>query len=1718
MEFVSPIVESLKKHLGFLVYSTEYVEDMKKKLDQLNHIEKDIQENGSESHRKRKWLEDVKDLNERSNFMEAPSFFNVAKRYKLGKQSYGILEEIKDLEDRESKIVLTHAQKCLAEVGSTSTGASTSAPVLMGTQNNFKSRDSIYKAALESLNDESHKMIALCGMGGVGKTTMMEQLKKDVEASKSFDRVVKVVLGENTDVIALQRAIAKYIDSEDLKEDTRDARADRLQKIFEEMSKQGKKTLVIMDDIWSEVDLKDVGLSPLPNGFKLLFTSRFENVCARMGVKTDSVFKIRVLDEEEAKTLFFGIVGPSMLDGDEPELQKIGEDIVNKCGGLPIALKTIAKSLIGNIKEAWQETLSNLQHEDLNDIMHKVFEMSYNNLKEEDDQSIFLLCGLFPDDFDIPVEDLVRYGWGLKLFTKVHTLAAARRRTIICVNNLIRANLLTESERMGCVKMHDLVRVFALGNFSKVKQASIVCHDNMSGQPLIKDAKESYDRVLLKCTGISKFPVDFSYPNLSLLIVMDGKNLLKFPQDIYENSEKLEVVCYENIGIPLLPVVFEHSTKLRTLCLRSCSLIEDISFLGSLSNLEALSLVDCGIRRLPLMIGMLKKLKLLDLTGGVDLRIDDGVFQKLCSLEELYMRAYKNRPVTFTDANCDELEILSKKLFALELELFKSDTQPKNMSFEKLERFRISIGCQLDKLKDNEIYSFRNTIKLVGECNELVECKISYLFEKTEELRLQVNDMNHLENVSMHHSFSNLKFLHVSYCKELTYLFTVAMASGLKKLERLEISDCPVLRTLVGEDCTVGVIRFPKLNYLSLVYLPSMVSLCETVIELPEMVELNLDDLPNFTSIYPDKGNPCAIESLLNKKVVIPKLEKLSIFRMENLKQIWPCEISTDEKNNVSGLRTIIVEWCDKLINIFPNNPLPTLNNLEELEVDWCDSVEVIFNINFENVSEMEGYISRLRSIDVRHSENLKELWRMRGLNNSNILINGFQAVQTIYISDCKRFESIFTPVTANFDLSALTSLNKIDVMSEVDDYIPDVTYPSYLLHTCQHLQCLDLKGDERVGEVVFDMDSQSGRELATIQPPLLLPYLQSIHLYSLKKMSHVWKCNWNKFLIRHHPPLRFPFQNLTDITLCGCPVIKYLLSPLMAKYLSNLKSVKIYWCHGMEEVISRRDDDITTSTSASSYQDTAFFPHLDTLELTFMPSLKSVDDGGRTCGSDKLSFNMIHDEFQSGQVIGGACWSLCQYPTKISIWSCDALSSLIPWYAVGQMKRLQELKINYCNRMMEVFESESSNNNVDEGGARVVGGPPLKNIGLPQLSNLKTVHIKECDLLSYLFTFSTLESLKQLKELTVIGCKAMQVIVKEEKETSSKGAVFPRLETLILDKLPKLKGFFLGMNDFRWPSLVIVKINECPQLMMFTSGQSTTPKLKYLQTNFGKYSPECGLNFHETIYQTTFPASSESTISKGMPSSFNNLIEINIVNKEDVGRTIIPSNELQQLVKLQQITICGSCGGLQEVFEIGGSCGGLQEVFEVVAVEGSGSSESKTLVPIPNLTQVKLEHLDDLKYLWKSNQWMVLEFPNLTTVHIHRCYKLEHVFTCSMVGSLVQLQELHISRCSHVEVIVKEEEEECDAKVNEVILPHLNSLTLDDLPRLKGFCLGKKPFSLPALDTLQIKDCPAITNFTKGYLSTPELKVIDTSFGFCYVKTDTNSLLKTKQEEGCEF
>ncbi|KAI3797254.1 hypothetical protein L1987_32509 [Smallanthus sonchifolius] len=355
-------------------------------------------------------------------------------------------------------------------------------------------------------------------------------------------------------------------------------------------------------------------------------------------------------------------------------------------------------------------------------------------------------------------------------------------------------------------------------------------------------------------------------------------------------------------------------------------------------------------------------------------------------------------------------------------------------------------------------------------------------------------------------------------------------------------------------------------------------------------------------------------------------------------------------------------------------------------------------------------------------------------------------------------------------------------------------------MYCFNYLEYLFLLENEGV-EVMFEIESSPNcRELVTTtnnQQPLL-PNLQRLYLRYLKSMSHVWKCNnWNKFLSLEK---QSSFQNLTTIQIWDCNRIRYLFSPLMVKLLSDLKTISIFGCYSMEEVVSNRDDKHEEMTTSITHTTTTFFPHLQSLEFGGLKNLKLIGGG-------------VHDEFKSSQA-GVPSWSLCQYTRKIDIGGCDALSRLIPCYAVGQMQNLQVLKVTYCESLMEI------------------------------------VLIMSCNLLKHVFPFSSLESLTQLEELIIRECK---VIVKKENGEQKDVVVFPRVKCIELSDLPNIDGFFLGMNEFQWPLLEKVMLNKCPRMMVFTSGQSTIPKLKYIHTRLGKHSLECTLTWLQTSMRTPY-------------------------------------------------------------------------------------------------------------------------------------------------------------------------------------------------------------------------------------------------------------------------
>ena len=78
--------------------------------------------------------------------------------------------------------------------------------------------------------------------------------------------------------------------------------------------------------------------------------------------------------------------------------------------------------------------------------VYSSIKLSYNYLESDESKQCFLLCCLFLKDCDIPIEHLVRYGLGLRLFENIDNVAEARNGVHIVVKNLKKLFLPFDSE------------------------------------------------------------------------------------------------------------------------------------------------------------------------------------------------------------------------------------------------------------------------------------------------------------------------------------------------------------------------------------------------------------------------------------------------------------------------------------------------------------------------------------------------------------------------------------------------------------------------------------------------------------------------------------------------------------------------------------------------------------------------------------------------------------------------------------------------------------------------------------------------------------------------------------------------------------------------------------------------------------------------------------------------------------------------------------------------------------------------------------------------------------------------------------------------------------------------------------------------------------------------------------------------------------------------
>ncbi|KDO39808.1 hypothetical protein CISIN_1g005834mg [Citrus sinensis] len=485
----------------------------------------------------------------------------------------------------------------------------------------FDSRKKVFQDVLEALKDDKLNIIGVYGMGGVGKTTLVKQVAKQVTEDKLFDKVAMAEVTENPDHQKIQDKLASDLGIKfELNESIFD-RANRLCRVL----KNEERHLIILDNIWGELKFDEVGI---PSGdvkkermddqrrCTIILTSRRQDLLRNV-MNSQKEIQIDALSKEEALHLFQKIVGDSMKTS---AFQPIAHEIVGRCGELPVALITLAKALKNMSLETWKYVLRQLRSSYAKEIdgmeknVYLSLKLSYDLLGNKEAKSLFLLCGLFSEGHAIPVSSLLRYGMGMGYFRNVYTPEEARSTVHTLISKLKSSCLLLDGDAEDEVKMHDVIRVVAV---------SIAKEELMFNIPNVADLDKKMEETVqegpiaisLPYRGIQVLPERLQCPRLELLLLLEkGGGSMPISDHFFDGTEGLRVLNFTGIHFSSLPSSLGRLINLQTLCLEYCRL-KDIVIVGQLKKLEILSFRGSDIERLPLEFGQLTRLQLLDLSN-----------------------------------------------------------------------------------------------------------------------------------------------------------------------------------------------------------------------------------------------------------------------------------------------------------------------------------------------------------------------------------------------------------------------------------------------------------------------------------------------------------------------------------------------------------------------------------------------------------------------------------------------------------------------------------------------------------------------------------------------------------------------------------------------------------------------------------------------------------------------------------------------------------------------------------------------------------------------------------------------------------------------------------------------------------------------------------------------------------------------------------------------
>ncbi|KAL6280501.1 hypothetical protein ACE6H2_017382 [Prunus campanulata] len=259
--------------------------------------------------------------------------------------------------------------------------------------------------------EENVSVISINGLGGLGKTTLAKLVYNENRVVANFELRIWVCVSDDFDNKRLLREIVMAAANQKCGDESIENMQMKLRHAL-----TGKKLLLVLDDVWDNgpmgitmkkwIDLKSL-LNVGASGSKIIVTTRNESVALLMGHA--HMHLLKGLRHSDCITIFIKVAFPHRDEQDHPELMKIGEDIVKKCGGIPLALYTLGGLLYLNKDERYWSHVRDSDVWKLEQGSHDILpalKLSYDALPVYL-KPCFAFCSLFPKDYVFRSAELI---------------------------------------------------------------------------------------------------------------------------------------------------------------------------------------------------------------------------------------------------------------------------------------------------------------------------------------------------------------------------------------------------------------------------------------------------------------------------------------------------------------------------------------------------------------------------------------------------------------------------------------------------------------------------------------------------------------------------------------------------------------------------------------------------------------------------------------------------------------------------------------------------------------------------------------------------------------------------------------------------------------------------------------------------------------------------------------------------------------------------------------------------------------------------------------------------------------------------------------------------------------------------------------------------------------------------------------------------------------